>query len=202
MTDARKVSTRADAVTNRARILEAAYSIFASCGLELEMQEVAAQAGLGLGTLYGHFANREDLLRAIVQRVIEDVLDQLRAAQVAHANDPLAALEALVSIGLHLQDKYRPLSGVLRDPRLAQLMDPSYAPQIRKQFLEIPKDLLAQGVQAGVFRQDLDQEMAAVIIMSAFINPLDLLGMDHSLDDLAQRFAHSLQAGLRGNSDP
>ena len=80
-------------------------------------------------------------------------------------------------------------------------MDPSYAPQIRRQFLEIPKDLLAQGIQAGVFRQDLDQEMVAVIIMSAFINPIDLLGMDHSLDELAQRFAHSLQAGLLRNID-
>src|SRR5438874_12265132 len=94
---------RADAVTNRARILEVAQSVFAECGLELEMGEVAARANLGVGTLYRHFANREDLLRAIVRHTIDDALAQLRAAQASHADDPVAALQALVSAGLHVQ---------------------------------------------------------------------------------------------------
>src|ERR1700730_16316393 len=109
---------RADAVTNRARILEAAQSVFAERGLELEMNEVAAQAHLGVGTLYGHFANREDLLRAIVQHAVEDTLTQLRVAQASHADDPCTALQALVFAGLHVQQHYRPLSAVIRDPRL------------------------------------------------------------------------------------
>src|SRR6202022_3230081 len=70
---------RADAVTNRARILDVAQSVFAECGLELEMGEVASRANLGVGTLYRHFANREDLLRAIVRHTIEDALAQLRS---------------------------------------------------------------------------------------------------------------------------
>ena len=77
-----KPTKRSDAVTNRARILEVAQSVFAERGLELEMNEVAAQAHLGVGTLYGHFANREDLLRAIVLRAVDDSLAQLRAALV------------------------------------------------------------------------------------------------------------------------
>jgi AcrR family transcriptional regulator len=71
---------RTDAVANRARILQAALAVFAERGLELEMNEVAALAHLGVATLYGHFANREDLLRAILQSVVEDALEQLRAA--------------------------------------------------------------------------------------------------------------------------
>ncbi|HZR39011.1 MAG TPA: helix-turn-helix domain-containing protein, partial [Ktedonobacteraceae bacterium] len=73
-------SKRADAMTNRARILEAAQSVFAECGLELEMNAVAARAHLGVGTLYGHFANREELLCAIVRRAAEDAFTRMQAA--------------------------------------------------------------------------------------------------------------------------
>lgn len=193
---------RTDAVTNRARILQAALAVFAERGLELEMNEVAALAHLGVATLYGHFANREDLLRAILQSVIEDGLEQLRTAQTAHPDDPRAALQALVSAGVHLQDQYRPLGGVLRDLRLVELMEPSYVSQVRRQFLEIPKDLLAQGMQTGFFRQDLDQDMAAVIIMGAFISVMDLLETSPSLDDLTERLTRSLLIMLTGKAEP
>ena len=193
---------RTDAITNRARILQAALAVFAGRGLDLEMHEVAAQAGLGVGTLYGHFANREELLRAILQSVVEDALAQLRTAQSAHADDPRAALQALIATGVHLQDQYRPLSGVLRDLRLIELMDPSYVSQVRLQFLEVPKDLLIQGMKMGAFRRDLDQNMAAVIIMGAFISVMDLLEAYGSLDELTERLTHSLLIMLTGHAEP
>jgi AcrR family transcriptional regulator len=202
MASSKGSTKRTDALTNRARILQAALGVFAERGLDLEMHEVAAHARLGVGTLYGHFANREDLLRAILQSVVEDALAQLRAAQAAHPGDPRAALEALVSAGIHLQDQYRPLSGVLRDLRLMKLMEPSYVSQIRLQFLEVPRELLTQGMRAGIFRQDLDQDMAAVIIMGAFISVMDLLETSRSLDELTERLTRSLLGMLTGNTDP
>jgi AcrR family transcriptional regulator len=192
MTGTPKKSTRADAIANRARILAAAHALFAMQGLELEMQDVAIRARLGLGTLYGHFANREDLLCAILQNVIDDALSQLRTAVTSHPEDPRATLQALVATGMHVQDQYRSLSGVLRDPRLIKLMEPSYVSWVRIQFLEVPKELLARGMQMGVFRQDLDQNMAAVIIMGSFMSVMDLLETDHALDELAQRLTRSL----------
>lgn len=71
MESSRGSTKRADAVTNRARILQAARSLFAERGLEIEMNEVAARAHLGVGTLYGHFANREELLRAVVRDTVD-----------------------------------------------------------------------------------------------------------------------------------
>ncbi len=193
---------RTDAVTNRARILQAALVVFAERGLEFEMSEVAALAHLGVGTLYGHFANREDLLRAILQSVIEDALGQLRAAQALHPDDPRAALRELILTGVHLQDQYRPLSGILRDVRLFELMEPSYVSQVRRQFLEVPGDLLAHGIQKGIFRQGLDQNMGAVIIMGAFISVMDLLESYGSLDELVEKLTHSLLIMLTENAGP
>lgn len=183
-------SKRADAMTNRARILEAAQSVFAECGLELEMNVVAARAHLGVGTLYGHFANREELLCAIVRRATEDAFTRMQAA--ARADDPRAALQALVSVALQVLQQYRPLFVVIRDVRLEKLVDPSYGHALRCQFLEIPRELIDRGIQLGIFRKDLDPEMAAVIIMGSLPGTMDLLGTHCSLDELAQRLSHFL----------
>ncbi len=192
MKHSRGSTKRADAVTNQARILDVAQAVFAEDGLELEMHVVAARAHLGVGTLYSHFANREELLRAIVQRVVEDALAQLRAAPASHADDPRAALQALVSAGLHVLQQYRPLFAVIRDPRLEKLLDPSYGQAMRAQFLEIPRELIDRGIQAGIFRKGLDREMAMVTIMGTFPSAIDLLGMHCSLDELTQRLSHFL----------
>jgi AcrR family transcriptional regulator len=183
---------RADATANRTRILKVAQSVFAERGLELEMNEVAAQAHLGVGTLYGHFANRDDLLRAIIQQVVADAFAQLQAAQSEHEDDSRAALQALVFAGLQVQQQYQHLFAVIRDPRLATLLDPSYGQATRIQFLEIPRGLIDRGIRAGIFRRDLDQDMAAVTIVGAFNIVVDLLGMGDSLEKLAQRLSQFL----------
>ncbi len=194
------LTKRADAVTNRARIIEVALSVFAECGLELEMNVIAARAHLGVGTLYRHFANREDLLRAIVQRAVDDALTQMRSAASA-SDDPVVSLQALVSAGLHTQQQYRPLFAVMRDPRLAKLLDSPYAQSIRTQFRKTVRELIDHGIEVGVFRNDLDAEMAAVTIMGSFTSAIDLLGTSYSLDELAQRLSHFLLTMFTGKTE-
>jgi len=55
---------RADAQRNRARLLEAADVVFAERGAAASLEEIAQRAGVGIGTLYRHFATREALLAA------------------------------------------------------------------------------------------------------------------------------------------
>jgi AcrR family transcriptional regulator len=202
MEHSRGATKRVDAVTNRARILEAAQSAFAEWGLDLEMSEVAARAHLGIATLYNHFANREDLVRAIIERVVEDTLAQMRSALVSAADDPRAALQALVCAGLRVQHQYRPLFGMIRAPGRMKLLDPSYGQTMRVQFLEIPRELIDHGIKAGIFRDDLDTELAAAVIMGTFTGIFDdLLGTHYSEDELAQRLFHLLLAMLTGKTE-
>lgn len=56
---------RRDAERNRKRILEGARHLFASRGLEPNLNDVAHHADVGVGTVYRHFATKEDLLEAI-----------------------------------------------------------------------------------------------------------------------------------------
>jgi AcrR family transcriptional regulator len=69
---------RADKARNRARILAAAAEAFAERGVETQMDDVAARSGLGVGTLYRHFATKEALTAALMARKFEQILDVVR----------------------------------------------------------------------------------------------------------------------------
>jgi AcrR family transcriptional regulator len=59
---------RADARRNRERVLEAARDQFAEHGLDAQIDEIARQAGVGVGTVYRHFPTKEALLEALAQQ--------------------------------------------------------------------------------------------------------------------------------------
>lgn len=61
-----EVKLRADARRNRKRILEAAREQFSQRGLDVHVDRIARAAGVGVGTVYRHFPNKEDLLQALV----------------------------------------------------------------------------------------------------------------------------------------
>ncbi|MEV5751208.1 helix-turn-helix domain-containing protein [Actinoallomurus sp. NPDC052308] len=72
MTAPRRASTpdggrpvRADALRNRARVLEAAEAVFAAHGTTASTEQVARRAGLGVGTVFRHFPTKEALLEAV-----------------------------------------------------------------------------------------------------------------------------------------
>jgi AcrR family transcriptional regulator len=57
---------RADARRNRDKIVEAARAAFAQRGLDAQMDDVAAEAGVGVGTVYRHFPTKDALVRAVI----------------------------------------------------------------------------------------------------------------------------------------
>jgi AcrR family transcriptional regulator len=85
---------RADAVRNRTALLEAARAEFQREGLGAQIDAIAAQAGLGVGTLYRHFPTKEALLAVLVQ----EHLDRLSASAdaAARADDPWDAVAGLI----------------------------------------------------------------------------------------------------------
>jgi AcrR family transcriptional regulator len=57
---------RADARRNRERILEAAKEVFGEDGADAQMDDVARRAGVGVGTVYRHFPNKDVLMGELV----------------------------------------------------------------------------------------------------------------------------------------
>jgi AcrR family transcriptional regulator len=70
---------RADARRNRDKILAAAHDAFAAYGYAVPLDEIAALAGVGPGTVYRHFPAKEALFEAVVTARVEDLVDDARA---------------------------------------------------------------------------------------------------------------------------
>jgi AcrR family transcriptional regulator len=81
---------RADAEQNRALLLETAKAAFAEKGASAPLEDIARTAGVGIGTLYRHFPNRE----ALLQEVYADETRKLSAAatRLIATEEPLEAL--------------------------------------------------------------------------------------------------------------
>ena len=71
---------RADAVRNRACILEAARRLVTKRGTDVAMGEIAREAGVAVATLYRHFPNKADLLAAVVTQYVEAVAEDAQDA--------------------------------------------------------------------------------------------------------------------------
>ena len=82
---------RADARRNRDRLVEVAAVAFAEKGVETSLEDIARQAGVGIGTLYRHFPTREHLVEVVYRRELESLADA--AAELAEKHRPDVALE-------------------------------------------------------------------------------------------------------------
>ncbi len=98
---------RADAERNRTRILRAASELFAERGPDASMPELAERAGVGVGSLYRAFGDKEQLLGAVRAERLRWFARQLEHA--AEAPDAWAAFEAAIWKGAALQVKDRAL---------------------------------------------------------------------------------------------
>jgi AcrR family transcriptional regulator len=84
---------RSDAIKRRALLLEAAAEVFAEQGYGAPMDAIAARAGVGQGTLYRNFADRDALMLALATRGLDQLEADLQDA--APADHTLAMLEAM-----------------------------------------------------------------------------------------------------------
>jgi AcrR family transcriptional regulator len=96
---------RADAERNRTRILDTASELFAERGLDASMPELAERAGVGVGTVYRAFPDKEHLLGAVVAARFRWFAEQVEAA--AEADDAWSGFVEVISKGaaLHVKDR-------------------------------------------------------------------------------------------------
>jgi AcrR family transcriptional regulator len=78
---------RADAQRNRDRIVEVARQEFRERGYDTSLDDIAKKAGVGAGTLYRHFPNRDALLDAVMQSWVDRVTDATVAHDVARREE-------------------------------------------------------------------------------------------------------------------
>jgi AcrR family transcriptional regulator len=82
---------RADAQRNRDTLVDVAAVAFAAHGVDASLEEIARQAGVGIGTLYRHFPTREHLVEVVYRREVESLCHA--ADEFALHHPPDVALE-------------------------------------------------------------------------------------------------------------
>ncbi|MEV0248060.1 TetR/AcrR family transcriptional regulator [Nocardia sp. NPDC050712] len=87
----KSAAKRSDVVRNQSKLLAAAAEVFISSGVDAPVREVAAKAGVGMGTLYRHFPTRADLVVAVFRHQVEELADA-GPRLLAEADSPLTAL--------------------------------------------------------------------------------------------------------------
>lgn len=112
---------RADARRNRDRLLEQARTAFADHGVDTSLEEIAARAGVGVGTLYRHFPTRDTLLETVLRERFDALTTA--TAQLLREPDPRTALLTWTRQFIDTTTAYRgltvALTATLRDPRSA-----------------------------------------------------------------------------------
>ncbi|GAA5170590.1 MULTISPECIES: TetR/AcrR family transcriptional regulator [Amycolatopsis] len=161
MTADPEVRLRADARRNRDQIVAAAKAMFLEKGLDVPMEEIARRAGVGVGTLYRRFPDRDALIRAVAQ---DNFAQMLAEAEAAAAEEPTAwdALVRLLSgsrplrLSMHLALLSQQAWTVVRDDPETQ--------RYRDAILEILENLVGEAQREGVMRADVGAGDVAVLV--------------------------------------
>jgi AcrR family transcriptional regulator len=144
-------SLRKDAALNRERLLSAASELFAEHGLDITLNDIAHHAGVGVGTAYRRFANKEEVIDALFEQRLQDV-----AAVATEALDEPDAWRGLVTFlqrSLDMQFGDRGLNQIMNNSALGD----ARVSDARDRIAPLMTQLVDRAKEQGVVRPDFDQ---------------------------------------------
>lgn len=88
---------RADAAQRREAIISSARHVFAERGGDVALEAVAAASNVGIATLYRNFPSRDDLIRAVIDDMVREILEMVAEARASVEKDPEGAWKGLLA---------------------------------------------------------------------------------------------------------
>lgn len=149
---------RADAASNREKILAAAEAVFAEAGEAGSTEQVARRAGVGIGTVFRHFPTKQDLIEATLVRHFDGLTEQARALAGA---DPAAALRRLIEAMVGHGATKLLLLGLLRD---SDGTLPEGAVRASQRTRRAVGTLLRRAQAAGAVRPDVSVDEVYLLV--------------------------------------
>lgn len=184
---------RADAARNQQRIIAAARELFAEHGLEITLDDVADKAGVGVGTVYRRFANKQELISEVFDQNVE-AFGQAVDAALAHP-DPWRGLSELFEYACQHMATNRGLAEVLLEMRDSMERFACMRDRIRPGMQQV----VQRAKDAGVIQPEIE--------------PGDFFAMVNMVDALAgfarpvnpgvwRRYMAVVLNGIRGDAVP
>jgi AcrR family transcriptional regulator len=148
---------RADAERSVSAILDAAVEVLADRP-EASMEQIAKAASVARQTVYAHYASRDELLDAVMQRALDETVEAIDSARIDDGT-PAEALERLVTASWRTLERY-PLLMDLRSPLTAAEEHALHAP-----ILERLDRLIRRGRRSG----DFDRRLPPAWLLASFL---------------------------------
>jgi AcrR family transcriptional regulator len=145
---------RADAARNRELVLAAAARLLRERGLDVTMQQVADEAGVGVGTVFRRFAGKDELVAAVVQERMGELLALARDAAAASVADPWAAFEAFFLGAAQMHVRHRGFMEAVGGEHVAH---PRHD-ELRVELMVHLRSIVQAAHDAGVLRADVVAE--------------------------------------------
>jgi AcrR family transcriptional regulator len=174
---------RRDAIRNYHRVLEAAREVLGESGADASMEEIAARAGVGMGTVYRRFANKDALIDELLRLSMTEVLDAARQALACPGGTGLEQFLRGLGTMFAAHARYAHLL-------LERSADGAASLEIRAAL----KELTARALAAGTLNPDVTLGDVMALIWA-------MRGLTETTGDVApgtwQRFLDIHLAGLR-----
>jgi AcrR family transcriptional regulator len=143
---------RADARRNEQTLLDAAAAVFVTSGVAAPVRDIAAKAGVGVGTIYRHFPTRADLVIAVYRHQV-DACAEAGPVLLASSSSPHAALTKWVDLFVDFLSTKHGLAAALQS-------DKAQFETLHGYFLDhlvpVCAELLDAAAEAGEIRADVE----------------------------------------------
>ena len=190
----------------KTQILRAARSVVMEGGFrELQMNAVAASAGIAVGTIYRYYPSRADLCAAIVSVTSQREVDVLSGIAVAEGSPSQKVRDAVRTFAARAMRGRRLAYGLIFEP-----IDPeveSTRLKYRRAIARVFETIIREGIAAGEFREQ-DVEVAGACVVGAFMEGLvgslapDSGGLQTRADEIAQAIADLCLAAVARPDNP
>jgi AcrR family transcriptional regulator len=142
---------RADARRNRERILEGAREVFAECGVDAQVDDIARRAGVGVGTVYRHFPTKEALLGELVRQKFRTFTAHAREA-LERDGEPFEIFSDLLRRNAEVCERDAAIQHVLTGfgEQISR-----HAQSELQELNEPTAELIARAQRAGSMRRDM-----------------------------------------------
>jgi AcrR family transcriptional regulator len=178
---------RADARRNEETLLEAAAAAFIASGVDAPVRDIAAKAGVGVGTIYRHFPTRADLIVAVYRHQVEACVEA-GPALLANSDSPHTALARWIDLFVDFLVTKHGLAEALQSDDAAFATLHAY---FLDRLIPVCAELLDASARAGEIRPGIE----AFELMLAVGNLC--IGADRDPRYDARRMVALLLAGLR-----
>jgi AcrR family transcriptional regulator len=185
---------RADARRNRNQIVAAALALFREKGIDVPMEEIAGRAGVGVGTLYRRFPDRDALIWATAREALRSQADM---AETALREEP-GAWPALCRFLRECAELRLGALASAIEPRLhADIQADPELREVRQTLIDLIERMTAEAKAEGAMRPDVGREEVGLLMTLQIYTPPQVSG-----DRALRRVVDITLDGLRAGPEP